>query len=126
MSEERILLVDDEGELVFTLAERLELRGFKVDAVTSGKEAVALLETHAYDCAVFDVKMPGMGGGELLDQACRLQPDLPVIMLTGHGSPHEEEGLDRCQAAHTVLYKPVLLDTLLEAMRNAKRSPRYD
>ncbi len=69
----RILLVDDEKELVSTLAERLALRGVEADWVVSAEEALAAVERCAYDVAVLDVRMPRMGGLNLkkvLEERC--------------------------------------------------------
>lgn len=111
----RVLLVDDEPELVFTVAERLELRGFEVDAVTSGEEALKLVAGKEFDVLVVDVKMPGMGGGEVLASVRESHPWLPVILLTGHGGEEEADNglLSRCCA---YLYKPVKIEELIETM----------
>ena len=61
----RVLLVDDEKELVATLAERLAIRGIDADWVTSSEEALKLAETETYDLAVLDVKIPRISGIEL-------------------------------------------------------------
>ncbi|MBP1740839.1 MAG: response regulator, partial [Deltaproteobacteria bacterium] len=61
----KVLLVDDEHELVSTLAERLSLRGIQADWTVSGEDALNLVENHTYDVAVLDVKIPRIGGLEL-------------------------------------------------------------
>ncbi len=111
MGKRRVLLVDDEPELVFTMAERLEIRGYDVDAVTSGQEALDRLSEATYDVAVVDVKMPGMGGQVVLGRASQDLPDLPVIMLTGHGSTEEFSG-----GACAYLFKPVSIEDLIETI----------
>ena len=118
----RVLLVDDEPELVFTMQERLELRGFEVDAVTSGEEALDLVTRHLYDVMVVDVKMPGIGGAEVLRSVRQTHPDLPVILLTGHGGAGEgEERLLRQACAY--LYKPINIDVLITTMRSCTGEP---
>ena len=114
----RVLLVDDEEELVFTLAERLIMRGMNVDPVTSGDQALGLARGCQYDVAVVDVKMPGMGGLEVLRELKLLQPSLPVILLTGHGAV-DEEADGRRNGAYTCLFKPVGIQDLLAAMGRA-------
>ena len=111
----RILLVDDEPQLVFTMQERLEIRGFEADAVTRGEEALRLVVKQPYDVAVVDVKMPGMGGGEVLEGIRRTHPRLPVILLTGHGGAEEEQLLRRACA---YLYKPVNIDVLIATIQS--------
>jgi DNA-binding NtrC family response regulator len=82
----RVLLVDDEEELVSTLAERLSLRGIEADWVTTAEDALKQVETRAYDVAVLDVKIPKVSGlalKKMLEEKC---PHLKSIFLTGHGS----------------------------------------
>jgi DNA-binding response OmpR family regulator len=112
----RVLLVDDEPELVFTMQERLDLRGYEVDAVTSGEEALGLVARNAYDVVVVDVKMPGMSGGEVMIEIRELRPGLPVILLTGHGGHEEgEEHLLRASCAY--LFKPINIEELIATMK---------
>lgn len=114
----RVLLVDDEDELVFTVAERLKLRGYKVDAVTRGEDALKKIGETKYDVAVVDVKMPGMSGMALLIFIKKEYPNLPVILLTGHGSTEEGEvGLK--QGAFSYLFKPVNIEDLIKNMKEA-------
>jgi DNA-binding response OmpR family regulator len=120
MAEMRVLLVDDEPELVFTLAERLELRGFEVDAVTTANDALQHLGENTYDIAVVDLKMPLLDGIEFLDLVRRRGLDLPVIFMTGHGGMEEgEQGLS--EGACACLFKPVSLGELIAAMRAGVR-----
>jgi DNA-binding response OmpR family regulator len=113
----RVLLVDDEPELVFTMQERLELRGFEVDAVTSGEEALKLVTENLYDVMVVDVKMPGMGGAQVLASVRDSHPSMPVILLTGHGGTEEgEEHLLKEACAY--LYKPINIAVLIDTMKS--------
>jgi DNA-binding NtrC family response regulator len=118
MSGLRVLLVDDEGELVYTMAERLSLRGYNVDAVTDGAEALEHVASNTYDVAVVDVKMPGISGLVVLKVIKRDCPQTPVILLTGHGSIEEgEEGMK--QGAYAYLFKPVDIEDLIRTMVEA-------
>lgn len=108
----RVLLVDDEMELVSALAERLGFRGVEADFATTAEEALKLVRAKTYDIAVLDVKMPGMGGLELQQHIHGIQPDLLSVFVTGHGSAHDfEAGTERASA---YLVKPVSIDDLLE------------
>lgn len=82
----RILLVDDEKELVSTLAERLAFRGINADWTTIPGEAADLVSQNQYQVAVLDVKMPGMNGFELKNLLEKKSPGLKFIFMTGHGS----------------------------------------
>lgn len=118
MSELRVLIVDDEGELAFTLAERLSLRGFAAEGATSGEEALALIRRTAFDVVVMDVRMPGIGGLTAIRKISELRPALPVILVTGHGCRESaEEGLRL--GAYRYLMKPVHIDDLADFIRQA-------
>ena len=119
----KVLLVDDEGDLLYTLAERLTLRGYEVDAVTNGADAVSHAQTQRHDVAVVDIKMPGMSGIEVLAALKKQTPDLPVILLTGHGS--EDDGQEGMRlGALAYLTKPVNLHDLMESMKEAVEAAR--
>jgi DNA-binding response OmpR family regulator len=114
----RVLLVDDEEELVSTVAERLELRGIDAEALTSGAAALERLAEQKFDVVVVDVKMPGMDGLELLKRIKTMQPETQVILLTGRGSGKESQrGLE--EGAFDYLIKPINLDDLIIKMRLA-------
>ena len=118
MSDFRVLLVDDEEELVSTVAERLELRGIEAEACTSGTAALQLLEQQEFDVVVVDVKMPGMDGLELLRRIKTIRPKSQVILLTGRGSGKESQrGL--AEGAFDYLIKPINIDDLIEKMKQA-------
>ncbi|MFW5975344.1 MAG: response regulator [Desulfosalsimonas sp.] len=117
-SKAAILLVDDEEEFVNTLAERLEIRGFQPEVATSGQQAVELMEKRNFDVMVLDVKMPGMDGLQVMEKARTLRPDLPVILLTGHGSADDGvQGMH--QGAFDFLMKPLDIDDLISKIREA-------
>ncbi|MEZ4526852.1 MAG: response regulator [Desulfobacterales bacterium] len=107
----KILLVDDEQELISTLAERLEIRGIDVHWFTSGEAALKSSEKMPYDLAVLDVKMPGIGGLELQHRLQVMHPDMKFIFLTGHGS--EEDYRAGTAQGHLYLIKPVDIDQLI-------------
>ena len=114
----RVLIVDDEEELVSALVERLRLRGFDARGVTTGAEALADLERTGCDVVVLDVKMPGLGGLEVIKRIKRERPELEVVLLTGHGSAvSAEQG--REAGAFEYLMKPVKIDELAHILRSA-------
>jgi len=80
-----ILLVDDELEFLAATASALRRRDFTVSTAPDGTSALRLLEDEMIDVAVLDVKMPGMSGDELFRVIKRKWPEIPVVMLTGHG-----------------------------------------
>lgn len=114
----RILIVDDEEELISALAERLVLRGFHVESATNGTDALKLFRQRDFDVLVADVKMPGIDGLDLMAAIKNEHPELPVILFTGHGSVAEaERGMQG--GAFDYVMKPVDIDVLVEKIRNA-------
>lgn len=114
----RILLVDDEEELIEYLSKRLLREGFTVKAVTSGESAVRAVEDEDFDVALVDLRMPGMDGIEAQKQIKGRRPHLQTVVLTGHGS------LDAAlhsgqQDAFRFLEKPVDHDELVGAILEA-------
>jgi DNA-binding NtrC family response regulator len=110
-----VLLVDDEAELVYTLAERLVFRGIDAAAITDGNAVIKILEQREYDIVILDVIMPGINGIELLKTIKQNYPKIQVLLQTGRGSTEEmKEGLR--EGAFDYLVKPVDIDTLIEKM----------
>lgn len=114
----RVLIVDDEGQFVDALVERLRLRGFAANGVTSGHDAMELLHQKSYDVVLLDVKMPGLGGLEVIRKVKEKWPGLQVVMLTGHGSSQDaEKGMQL--GAFKYVMKPVNIDDLTSILRAA-------
>ena len=114
----RILIVDDEEELVSALVERLTLRGFEAKGVTTGADALSYLAGAPCDVVLLDVKMPGLGGLEVIQKIKEEQPRLEVILLTGHSSAQDaEKGMTL--GAFDYLMKPVKIDDLLGVLLSA-------
>ncbi|MGD8727972.1 MAG: response regulator [Gemmatimonadales bacterium] len=114
----RILIVDDEEELVSALVERLNLRAFQAAGVTSGSAALEYLASSPCDVVLLDVKMPGLGGLDLIRRIKSDHPDLEVILLTGHGSKQDaDQGMEF--GAFDYLMKPVKIDNLVRILLEA-------
>ncbi len=117
----RVLFVDDEEELVSAVVERLEIRGVAARGVTTGVDALRLIDSDEFDVVVIDVKMPGLGGLGLVRRIKARRPDLQVVLLSGHGSAEDAaEGMRL--GAVDYLMKPVNIDTLVEILRRAAGS----
>jgi len=120
-----ILLVDDEEELVSTLAERLDFRGIHAEWATSAKKAIELVKEKHFDIAVLDVKMPRISGLELMGILKKTDPELRFIFLTGHGS--ESDFRHGCEGgACFYLIKPLKLEALVEKLEEAMAGKRQD
>lgn len=112
----RLLLADDEEGFVRVLERRLARRNVEATCVTSGAEALRSLRHTDFDVAILDLKMGDMDGIELLKIFKTMAPELPVIILTGHGSEQSaREGM--AAGAHDYLMKPCDLDALVEKLR---------
>ncbi|MFC1708083.1 response regulator [Planctomycetota bacterium] len=114
----RVLLIDDEEELVSALAERLMLRDIEAVGVTRGAEGLRWLEKEQFDVIILDLKMPDMSGMEVMRRVGKLAPEVPVILFTGHGSvKSSEEGLE--QGAFAYLAKPIRIEELVATIKEA-------
>lgn len=111
----KVLLVDDETGFLGVLSRRLQRRGFDVTTAENGAEALRALRGTFMDAAVVDLKMHDMDGFELLRVCRRMAPEMPVIILTGHGSAAEAEEGMRLGAAGYLL-KPCELDDLVRCL----------
>lgn len=114
----RILIVDDEEELGSILAERLALRGLEAEVATSGAGVLQRVSEDDFSVLILDVKMPGIGGLELMQEIKQKRPDLPVILFTGYGSVADaKRGMKA--GAFDYIMKPVDIEELVGKIRNA-------
>ena len=84
----RILIADDEASIRMVLKAQLSTLGHSVHAVENGREAMIYLQKYGAEVLITDLNMPKMGGMELFDQCRKRYPDIPVIILTAHGTVH--------------------------------------
>jgi len=113
-----ILIIDDERAIRKTLGEILTYEGFKVQEASDGEEGWKLFSEKTYDVVLCDIKMPKMDGLEFLQKAGELNPDVPVIMISGHGNV--ETAVDAVKkGAYDYISKPPDLNRLLITIRNA-------
>src|SRR5256885_15119232 len=116
----KILLVDDDKDLLQLIAMRLSAAGYAVTAVESGEAALAALAVARPQVVVTDLRMQGMDGMGLFEAVHRDSPSLPVVILTAHGTIPEAVTATR-RGVYSFLTKPfepkVLLDTVAQAMR---------
>ncbi|MCB1736873.1 MAG: sigma-54-dependent Fis family transcriptional regulator, partial [Gammaproteobacteria bacterium] len=117
MAEPRILLVDDDADLLALWAVWLEAGGYQVDQATDGDTALTRLAMHAADLVITDLAMPGMDGMALLDRLLAKDPSLPVIMISGRAQIEDALAATERGVA-SFLTKPVQQDALLESVGN--------
>ena len=113
-----ILIIDDERAIRKTLGEILSYEGFKIDEAADGEEGWKFFNEKTYDAVLCDIKMPKMDGLEFLNKATEKNPDVPVIMISGHGTI--ETAVDAVKrGAYDYIAKPPDLNRLLITIRNA-------
>jgi two-component system nitrogen regulation response regulator NtrX len=114
----KILIIDDEKAICNTLKEILSYEKYEVDIANDGAEGIKKAETGNYDLVLSDIKMPKMDGIEVLQKLQELNPDLPVVMISGHGTI--ETAVDALKkGAYDYISKPPDLNRLLVTVRNA-------
>src|SRR5688572_9988505 len=113
-----ILIVDDEKSIRKTLREILEYEKYKVDEADNGQDALEKLKDNPYDVILLDIKMPKMDGMEVLEKAQQAVPDVPVIMISGHGNIDTAVEAVK-KGAYDYISKPPDLNRLLITLRNA-------
>jgi len=122
-SDSRILVVDDEPRMCQTIKILLERRGFDVEAVESGMEALDAMIGKDFDLFLFDICMPAMDGFHLMEETLQREPEAPVIMMTGQASI--ESAIRAIQkGAYDYLRKPFEPEDLIKTVRNALEQKR--
>jgi two-component system, NtrC family, nitrogen regulation response regulator NtrX len=113
-----ILIIDDEKAIRKTLSEILSYEGYKIDEAGDGEEGFRKFKEKEYDVILCDIKMPKMDGIEFLEKAKEANPDLPIIMISGHGTI--ETAVEAVKkGAYDYISKPPDLNRLLITIRNA-------
>ncbi len=113
-----ILIIDDEKAIRKTLTEILSFEGYKVDEAADGEEGLKKFKEKNYDIVLCDIKMPKLDGIEFLQKAGEANPDIPVVMISGHGNI--ETAVEAVKkGAFDYISKPPDLNRLLITIRNA-------
>lgn len=113
-----ILIIDDEKAIRKTLSEILSFEGYKVDEAADGEEGLKKFKEKSFDLVLCDIKMPKLDGIEFLQKAAEVNPDIPIIMISGHGNI--ETAVDAVKkGAYDYISKPPDLNRLLITIRNA-------
>jgi len=113
-----ILIIDDERAIRKTLTEILSFEGYKLDEAADGEEGLKKFKEKNYDVVLCDIKMPKIDGIEFLQKAGETNPDIPIIMISGHGNI--ETAVEAVKkGAYDFISKPPDLNRLLITIRNA-------
>lgn len=114
----KILVIDDEKSIRNTLKEILEYEKHEVHHAADGIEGIKMTTENRYDIVLCDIKMPGMDGIEVLEKLQESHPDIPVIMISGHGTiENAVEAIKK--GAFDFISKPLDLNRVLITLRNA-------
>lgn len=117
--DERILLIDDEQDFMDALADRMRDRGMQVSTTTSPIEALEKADEENFDAIILDLMMPEMNGLETLTRLREKNPDLQIILLTGHATI--EKGVEAMKlGAIDFLEKPIDIQALNAKIKDAK------
>lgn len=114
----KILIIDDERAIRSTLREILEYEDYQVDDIDNGIDGLELIKKNKYDLVLCDIKMNKMDGMEVLTEGLTIQPDLPFIMISGHGTVETAVEASK-KGAFDFISKPPDLNRLLITVRNA-------
>ena len=114
----KLLIIDDERAIRSTLREILEYENYEVDDIDNGVEGLELIKKKKFDLVLCDIKMNRMDGMEVLEQALAYSPDLPFIMISGHGTVETAIEASK-KGAFDFISKPPDLNRLLITVRNA-------
>lgn len=121
----KVLMVDDEEQFRSTTSKILSRKGYETTMAGSGEEAIEILKESDQDVVVLDIKMPGMDGHEALARIKEMNPDIQVIMLTGHGTMDSaQESLK--SKAFEYLNKPCDIDLLAAKINDAYGTSKAD
>ncbi len=114
----KVLIIDDEAAIRSTLREILEYEKYEVIDSDNGSQGLEIIKKQAIDLVLCDIKMSGMDGLEVLIEAMKIKPDLPFIMISGHGTIETAVEASK-KGAYDFISKPPDLNRLLITVRNA-------
>jgi DNA-binding NtrC family response regulator len=115
---EKVLLIDDDQDFLSIMSERMEIRDIEVTTALSGEKALSLVEDVSYDAIILDLNMPNMDGLQTLEKLKAINPDLQIILLTGHATV--AKGVQAMKLGATdVMEKPVDINALAEKIKSA-------
>ncbi len=116
---DKVLIVDDEEDFLNIISDRLTARDMNVTTASSAKVAIKKIDEESFDAVVLDLMMPEMDGLETLKVMKERNPDLQVILLTGHATV--EKGIEAMKlGAMDLIEKPADLATIVERIKRAK------
>ena len=125
MGQEKILVVDDEKNILTTLSRTLGLEGYAVEVAGGGKIALEKFQKAQPDVVLLDVKMPDIDGLAVLEKLRVADPSVPVVMMSGHGTIDTAVRATKL-GAYDFIEKPLSMDRVLLAVGNATQMRRLN
>ena len=121
----KILIVDDEKNIRTSLGRFFDLHGDSVSSAENGQQALDQIRRQSFECVILDLKLPDLDGIQVLEKLREIDPFVPVILLTAHGSTGKAvEAIKK--GAFDFFEKPADEQKLLIATRNASQLFRYN
>ena len=114
----RIMVIDDDIYLLKAIEQTLVLNNYQVDTFNTASKSLSAVRDVDYAAVLTDIKMPGMDGIELLEHLKKFDPELPVIMITGHGDVAMAVSAIQ-KGAYDFLQKPVDEDVMMASLSRA-------
>src|SRR4029079_13081577 len=121
---QHLLLVDDEAAFRTVIAEQLVEQGYRVTQAGTGEEALARLNDFAFDILVTDLRLPGVDGRQVLDEAFTRYPDISAIVIAGFGTVREAVEVTRL-GAEGFISKPFQFEELAHELNVALERRRF-
>lgn len=119
-----ILIIDDETKFADMLAKRIELRGCSNAVCYDGKSALQWVKDHTgrVSLILLDLRLPDLYGTKVLVEIKKIDPAIPVIILTGHGSEKDRQECEKL-GAYQFIHKPPNIDELMTFLENIRERP---
>lgn len=110
-----LLIIDDEQRYADMMAKRLALRGCPCEVCYNGQDAIRMVKQKKFSLIVLDLQLPDLYGTEVLSKIKEIKPEIPVVILTGHGTEKDRE---ECMVlgAYAFMHKPLDIEELLSLL----------
>jgi DNA-binding NtrC family response regulator len=115
MKQYDLLIIDDERRFADMLAKRLNLRGCECEVCYSGREALDVLKRKNFSLVILDLHLPDLYGSEVLSRIKKIDAQIPVIILTAHGTQKDRQECMQ-KGAHDFMQKPLVIEKLMATL----------
>jgi len=118
-----ILIIDDEKKFAVMLSKRIKLRGCSCEICYTGKTAIDWIEKYSDSVTLIllDLQLPDIYGTQVLTMIKEINPSIPVIILTGHGTEPDRQQCEKL-GAYMFIHKPLSIDQLMNILEQIKET----